>query len=881
MDSFTLNKIEFDALRRILAGYCSCSLGKSLALRIGPSRNPRIVKLWLGQTSEMVAAIRDVGLAPLGGATDITDALCRAVPGGSSTGEDFAQIAGTLEAAGNVRTYLNSLPEEMPKLHEFAGHLADFTGEVKAIRSIVAPDGTILDESSQRLTEIRRNIASTAQHIHDVIYGYLRQPEVAKLLQDTTVALHGDRYVLPVKATNRGRLPGVVHRESNTGATVFVEPNACVELNNRLSDLYDEERNEIRRLLNQLALRVQARSAEMITTLRTLGQVDLLSAKAQYAYQFDMTAPEISERSPLEFYQAKHPLLINQYHLAVKRAAEHPERKARPIQEVVPIDVRLGSDFDILVVTGSNTGVKTVSLKTVALLAVMAQAGMHIPVKRGATMPVYRDVFIDIGDEQSLQQSLSTFGAHINRTRYILRHADKTSLVLLDELGAGTDPDEGGAIGQAVLDELLRIGCVAMVTTHLSILKAYAFSHERVDNASVAFDTATLSPTYHLKIGTPGESHAITVAKKLGLPKRVTSAAIKHLSGQGKQFRRAIRLTGQARQVAEEARHEARQAQLDAINEQETYEAKLADLHALQGEFETWLASLPDLKAGDDIFVPSAGKAGRLVRLELHRQHAVVDMGNMEVEVPLRELMPDLGQSGVREQIASLRREILDQATATEDARKDAARIQAEYRRSVQQQERRAREFDQWLGAISRLRVGSTVPIARKPGKAKVVSVDLPGLKVTVEVPGKHEGPRQAKAKTSDTSATAPKSDNNGQLIVLPIQDLYPQTGPFAPRSKPSKRRHPAGGSKTGAKGVAKVEHDRPIRRRQPDSKAAQKSSKAILQAKPGSQVFVLPFNKKATLIRLNVEKQMAVVQSGVFEMELPLADLEPIGQAR
>ena len=841
MDPFTLKKIEFHEVRRILSGFCSTSLGKGLALRIGPSRNPAVVREWLEQVTQMVHAIRDVGLPPFGGVTDITRELARAVPGGSATAQDFARIAGVLEGAHNVRGYLTALPEELERLQELTRTLDEFTDEIRAIHSIVASDGSVLDEASQRLTAIRREIASTSQHIHDVIYGYLHRAEVAKLLQNVTVTLHGDRYVLPVKAENRGRLPGVVHRESNTGATVFVEPNACVELNNRLSDLRDDERKEIRRLLNQLALRIQGRIEHIHQTLRTLGQIDLISAKAQYAYQFEMTCPQITENGPLQFHQARHPLLINQAWEQEKEGVSEEQR-----HQVVPIDIRLGSDFDLLVITGSNTGGKTVTLKTAALLVEMALSGMHIPAQRGATLPVLREVYIDVGDEQSLQQSLSTFGAHMKRIRYILSKAGKTSLVLLDELGAGTDPDEGGAIGQAVLDELLRIGCMGMVTTHLSVLKAYAFNHERVDNASVEFDTKTLSPTYHLQIGTAGESHAITVAQRIGLPRRITDAARKHLNSQGRQFRKAIRATGAARQVAEEARQQAHSEQLAAQNEQEMYQAKLADLHRLREQFEVWLAGIPDLKSGDEIFVPSLNKPGRLVRLELHQQRAIVDVGNLEVEVPLKERIPDLGQDAVRKQIDDLRKQILDQAGATEQARAEAQRIQGEYHRSLEQQKQRARQFDTWIGAIGRLKVGDVVPIARKPGRAKVVKLDLPGLRATVQT-------------------------DNGE-VELSLQDLFPQTGPFA-RHEP---KHPRGKRREQAE---KPRADRPVQRRRADSNAAKKNREILLATEPGQQVFVVPFRKHATLIRINSHKDLAIVQAGVFEMEIPLADLEPIKQ--
>jgi len=855
VDRFTLDKIEFDAVRRILAGFCACSPGKALARRIGPSRTPQTVTRWLDETTQMVAAVRDVGPPPFGGITDISDAVKRAEPGAGAGAEDYARIASTLDAAGRLRAYLVALPEKLDLLTALAGEITPFDAEVDAIRAIIDSDGTVRDDASRRLGLLRREIAETARKIHEVIYGYLRKPEVTRLLQHAQVTLHGDRYVLPVKADNRGRLPGVVHRTSNTGATVFVEPNASVEMNNHLADLYVDERREVQLLLNTLAVRIAPRHDAIAATMRAVARIDLLSAKAQYAYRFDMTCPAVTERGPLQFSQARHPLLIAQ--------ADHQERTGVPADQrhpVVPIDVRLGSDFDLLVITGSNTGGKTVTLKTTALLAVMALSGMHIPTQRGATMPIFRDIFIDIGDEQSLEQSLSTFAAHVKRLHYILRKADKASLVLLDELGAGTDPDEGGAIGQAVLDELRTVGCVGMITTHLSVLKAYAMNHPRVDNASVEFDTRTLSPTYHLRIGTPGESHAITVAAHLGMPKRLTAAARKHLGRQGKQFRKAIQATSTARQQAESARAEAREAKLAAEDRGEVYEAKLADLHRLQGEFETWLASLGEMQAGDEVMVPSLGKPGRLVRMELHKQQAVVDVDSLQVEVPLKQLMPDLGQDEVRKEIAAMRQEILDQAKAAEADRAASKHLQDEMHRSIEHQRRRARQFDAWIGAIARLRVGADVSIARKPGKGKVVKVDLPGLRATVDV--------------------------GGEQIELSLQDLFPQTGPFAPRPPRGDRKGKGQGKGRGdrkGRGAGKAARpaNRPMPRRSTSGRAAKANRNKLLSVEPGQQVFVVPFGKRATVIRMLPEKDQAVVQSGIFELEIPLADLEPISGRR
>ncbi len=843
MDAFTLEKLEFDQVRRILQRYCRCGLGRELAGRIGPSRRPETVARWLEETSQMVRALRDYGPPPFGGITDITAALGRAAPGGGASGEDFAAIASALDGAGAVRRWAAELPEPLELLRQMGGDLPDFHAEVHAIRGVVDSRGEVLDTASATLGRTRREIDETRRRIHEVIYGYVRRSEVARILQNPTVTLHDDRFVLPVKAEHRHELPGVVHRASHTGATLFVEPNESVELNNHLVALLDAERREIARLLNELGIQVQRRREEMLSALRTLAQIDLVSAKGQYAYEFELTCPAVSERGGLQLHGARHPLLLEQCYQRERSGGSGrtwaPGQRPR---EVVPIDVRLGTDFDLLIITGSNTGGKTVALKTVGLLAVMAQSGLHIPAQRGSSLPVFRDVLIDVGDEQSLQQSLSTFGGHIRRIRNILRLADRYCLVLLDELGAGTDPDEGGAIGQAVLDELRRIGCLGMASTHLSVLKAYAFNHERVDNASVEFDTRTLRPTYHLRIGEPGESHAITVSGAMGLGKHVVAAARKHLSADSETFRRAIRATTASRRASEQARSQAHAARLAAESAQESYAAKLADLHGLQERFESWLASLSEFRAGDEVQVPRMNKTGRLVRIQFNKQVAVVDVDHLQVEVPLKELIPDLGQVGVRQEIASLREQILAQARHTETLRAEAERLQTEYHRSLAQARARREQFDRWLVALGAARVGREVSIARPPGKGKLVELDLLGGRAKVQT-------------------------DRGEL-ELPVQELFPQVGPFA------RARAQRPGEKSRPKERPK---DRPLHRRSPDSRAAKADRQAVLKVAPGQQVYVVPFHKRATLIRFHHEKDQAVVQAGAFEMQIPIADLAPV----
>ena len=786
----------------------------------------------------MVRALCDAGPPPFGGISDIHRHIGRAHPGGGADGQDFAIIASALEGAGAVRRWGMGLGESLNLLHELAGEIPEFGKELEAIRSIVNSRGEVFESASETLSRTRRAIEETRRKIHEVVYGYTRRPDVAKILQNPTVTLHDDRFVLPVKAERRGELPGVVHRASNTGATVFVEPNESVELNNALVELLDAERREIARLLNELAILVHRREGDMLQALRTLGQIDLLAAKAQYAYEFDFTCPEISERGGLQLHQARHPLLVEQVH--------QQKKQQQPSFEVVGIDVRLGVDFDILIITGPNTGGKTVTLKTVGLMAIMAQSGLHIPAGRGSTLPIFRNVLLDVGDEQSLQQSLSTFGGHMRRIKNIVSHADRFSLVLLDELGAGTDPDEGAAIGQAVVDALRRAGCLAMVSTHLAALKAYAFNHDRADNASVEFDTRTLRPTYHLRIGEPGESHAITVAAAMGLPKRMTSDARKYLDEKGSAFRKAIRATSSARRASEDARAKAHTARIASEDTQEQYESKLADLFKLQEKFENWTASLAELKPGDEIHVPSRDKPGRLVRIQFNKQIAVVDVDKVQVEVPLAELMPDMGQAGIRKEISSLREQIMSQSRQTAKLRTDAEHLHQEYHRSLTQQRTHARQFDQWLASVSRMKVGDIVPITPPPGKGKIIELDLTTSRAKIQTP----------------STTG----------WLRLQELFPQTGPFAPhhrgpKHKPHKKKPERG--------------DKLVHHRRPDSAAAKASRDAVLATAPGEKLYVVPFRKQATLIRFNHDKDQAVVQSGAFEMQIPIADLEPAKKAK
>ncbi|MDO8630031.1 MAG: hypothetical protein Q7R41_06015, partial [Phycisphaerales bacterium] len=327
---------------------------------------------------------------------------------------------------------------------------------------------------------------------------------------------------------------------------------------------------------------------------------------------------------------ARHPLLIELF--------DSPEEEGRPQREVVPIDIRLGDDFDVLIITGPNTGGKTVTIKNVGLLALMTQCGIPIPAREDSRMPVFHQIFIDIGDEQSLQQSLSTFSSHLATLLEILRGSGGHSLVLIDELGAGTDPDEGAAIGRAVIAELLQLKAKAIVTTHLSTLKAVAYTTPRVDNASVEFDPESLKPTYHVRLGEPGNSNALIIAKRLGMPARLVQLAKTYLDDTTRALNKAIAGTLDSRREAEAARRAAREAELQAQKEREKYERERQEMLRSQEEFNHWTDWVNTLRAGDEVHLKNLNRPAKVVRMQLHKQTALVCSGAMDIEVPLRDI---------------------------------------------------------------------------------------------------------------------------------------------------------------------------------------------------------------------------------------------------
>ncbi|HEY3245762.1 MAG TPA: MutS2/Smr-associated SH3 domain-containing protein [Phycisphaerae bacterium] len=647
MDSHTFDKLQFDHVRQQLAGHCATALGKKLATTIRPSPDASQVRKWLAQVEQITQSVPEVGMPPMAGIRDIRGHLHASDTPAGLSGEALAEVAETLAATGPLADWFARLPDAAALVKRLAERVGNYTSIARAIDVAVDPRGQVRDSASEKLAALRSTIETARTQVRVVIDRLLRQTRILKLLQYPNATIHEDRMVLPLKTEYRGRIPGIIHRSSDSGATLFVEPAEAVELNNYIIRLRIDEAKEVGRILSVLSHLVHLNAPAIRRSLDAIAVLDVLAAKLRYARQRDAIIPAISADKVLNLRQARHPVLVDLLGRppqaegpadAAARMPAVPPAELPVLRSVVPIDVRLGDDFDVLVITGPNTGGKTVAIKTVGLIALMAQAGIPIPAAPGSCLPVYRNIFIDVGDEQSIEQSLSTFSSHLVNILSMLKRTGCDSLVLIDELGAGTDPDEGAAIGRAIMDELLARGCAGIVTTHLSALKGVAHTHPRVDNAAVEFDVATLRPTYRLLLGEPGNSNAIVVAERLGMPANMARAARQHLDQQQRALHDAIAGTVESRRAAEQARREAEEAQLAAERSRLAFEGQQRRLAETQAAFERWVAWVNELRPGDPVYIKSFDRPGRIVRVQLHNQKAVVAQGPMELEVPFADL---------------------------------------------------------------------------------------------------------------------------------------------------------------------------------------------------------------------------------------------------
>jgi len=484
---------------------------------------------------------------------------------------DLLNIQDTLRTARRVRRTLANLKNQAPLLADIAARIEPCEGLAEEIGRCISDRGEVVDHASPKLANIRRELRAAHERLLDKLNRILSSPLSATVLQEALVTQRGGRFVIPIKAEFKGRIPGIVHDSSSSGATLFIEPLSVVDVGNQWRELQIEEQKEVERILAQLSAQVGDLADELAWTVEALAELDLALAKARYAEALDCTEPILVPLPPrpaahhpgstLDLRQARHPLLDP--------------------QKVVPIDVHLGDDYFILVITGPNTGGKTVSLKTVGLMSAMAQSGMHLPVAEGSALSVFEGIYADIGDEQSIEQSLSTFSSHLTNIVRILDRADERSLLLLDELGAGTDPVEGSALARAILSHLLARFFTTLVATHYSELKAFAQTTPGVENASVEFDLETLSPTYRLQVGLPGRSNAFAIAERLGLSSGIVRAARALVSPEELQTETLLAEIQQAHRQAVAARDEATLAQRTMVDEGRRLTARLA---AIEGE---------------------------------------------------------------------------------------------------------------------------------------------------------------------------------------------------------------------------------------------------------------------------------------------------------
>lgn len=562
MDRRTLQRIEYDKVIEMLVSCATFTPGKELAAGLLPATDLAVVAKRQQETSEAKEILRKEPDVPLGGLKDIRKVLHKVGLGAVLEPHELLEVTDVLRAARRIKRFFLDKQGQYPLTEEMSGSLTAYHEIEDKVIQAIDTGGEIADRASAELRSLRVRSRDLHAGIKAKLDQIVRSPEHQKHLQEFIVTQRGDRYVVPVKQEYRGQFPGIVHDQSASGATLFIEPMAVVEMNNELRRLAAAEKQEILRILTGLTDHVRAATDGITANLEILARMDFVFARGRLSARMDAGEPRLNDRRCLDLKGARHPLIPG---------------------KAVPVSVHLGKEFHILVITGPNTGGKTVALKTVGLLTAMAQAGLHIPAETGSEIGIFRQLFTDIGDEQSIEQSLSTFSGHMTNIVRILSGVDPDSLVLMDELGSGTDPVEGAALAMAILEYLDERQVRTIATTHYSELKVFAFNRPGVENASVEFDTKTLQPTYRLLIGQPGSSSAFEIAARLGLNPAVIDRARSLLTKEDVEVAELIRELEEIRRLAEEERSAATRLRQQA--------------EALQKEYNAALSSLQDKKA--------------------------------------------------------------------------------------------------------------------------------------------------------------------------------------------------------------------------------------------------------------------------------------------
>ncbi|WP_413526143.1 endonuclease MutS2 [Latilactobacillus curvatus] len=682
MNHKILQTLEYDKIKQMLQGHAITAFGQEQITQLTPSNDAELIQERLDQTKDGVDIERLKGGIPLPQLDNIRPHLKRIEIGATLNGAELAQVGRVLRTTSAVVRFFDDLEKDeltLKALPDLVAQLVTLPQLTEKIRSSVADDGAVLDTASTKLRGLRTGLKQLEGQIRSRMASYTHGAK-AKYLSDPIVTIRNDRYVIPVKQEYRGQFGGVVHDQSASGQTLFMEPQAIMELNNRLRQLQIEEQQEIERILAELSEAIMPERHNILANAELLGQLDFVNAKAQLAKALKATEPLINLENHVELKQARHPLI-------------DPAK-------VVANDIAIGADYQAIVVTGPNTGGKTITLKTLGLVQVMAQSGLFITAREESQVGVFSDIFADIGDEQSIEQNLSTFSAHMENIIQILQHIDDRSLVLLDELGAGTDPQEGAALAIAILDQIGIVGADVVASTHYPELKIYGYNRPQTINASMEFDVATLQPTYRLLIGVPGRSNAFDISTRLGLPSSIVQQANQLMNDESQDLNNMITDLENQRKAAETEyqalRHELTEAtelhqqlstayqqffedretemtkakeKANAIVEKAEVKAdkvitKLRDMQMNQGaqikenqliDAKSELGQLHQeatlkknkvlqrakrrqtLKEGDDVLVTSYGQRGTLVR-QIDAKNWEVQMGIIKMKIANEDL---------------------------------------------------------------------------------------------------------------------------------------------------------------------------------------------------------------------------------------------------
>ncbi|WP_281216083.1 endonuclease MutS2 [Lysinibacillus capsici] len=633
-----LKTLEYDKVRQQVASYCTSSIGKSAIEELVPQTDfDKVVQL-LEEMDEGLSILRVKGNVPMGGIFDVRPSARRAQIGGMLAAVELMEISSTIRASRILRNFIEDLEaDEVIDIPHFISKkeaMPVLTGLQHEINNCIDDNGAVLDSASQTLRSIRQSLRAEEGKVRSKLESLIRGSNAAKMLSDTLVTIRNDRFVIPVKQEYRHHYGGIVHDQSSSGQTLFIEPDSVVQANNEIHRLKMKEQAEIERILLALSAMVQEVASDLFNLVKVLGDIDVILAKGKYGQANKCTMPKMNQDGYIRLIRARHPLL--------------------PIESAIPNDIEFGKDITAIVITGPNTGGKTVTLKTVGLCTLMAQAGLPVPALDGSELAVFEQLFADIGDEQSIEQSLSTFSSHMVNIVDILQKFDYESLVLFDELGAGTDPQEGAALAISILDEVHGRGARVMATTHYPELKAYGYNRPGVANASVEFDIETLSPTYRLLIGVPGRSNAFEISSRLGLPESIID--------------RAKGFTGTDRHEVE-----SMIASLEETRRQSEDDAERS--HALLLESETLRKELQDkLQAYEE-------RKEALDKKAKEKARKIVDEAKREAEAIIAELreMRKNADQVVKEHELIEARKRLEEATPLEDNKvlKKAAQVKA------------------------------------------------------------------------------------------------------------------------------------------------------------------------------------------------------------